>query len=797
MKVRQRITTCFAESATGLDLVVGASRLCFPILYLSYLVWCALIASGLSFVDSSLPIAVIAIQWVSGTLLIKKFLSDRAPHVVAISLGGPLGFALTAITRLLLARMFDLPSAPIALVLVLIATSAISQFGPRPCVPERFLGVRFCNGLIAVCAFALYATGQYPAMLMFSAIFASAYLLATIIDFFGRSPTDFLISMGLRIFQITLIPVVTGFVVRSLPTISHRVGESQLLFPLFNGTDDQIYSEQMAWSLAKWGLGDNSAAIGMHQKYHWLTLAWSGVTSIESNSQPWIQTLYVIPLVSLVLIALGLSAIAFCSQNQLAVLVAPSLLLIGNTFPRSLNFFFTNNTSNIAGFIWLSGAILCVFIAAQDHLRYPLVFISCFAGMTALAKGPYVAGLIIGLFAGAIFELLQFNGNLCRSNYFKWLVGASIAVVGTYALFINSTETSMYKFTIEGVKSRILGATGFGGNETENWMLATLSILALLCLRGSTLVCLISQRNRYPVFQAFLIGGALSGGLTFILDGVGATYYFLGAAFIFAAASVSVGLSSPQLSTHSFSRSARVTVGGVLLVLLVCISIANARSLEILRNLSLLLLVVIVLLVFFYPRLRNKRAFVAQFLIVASVVIGMVGSIVNVRWMYRFDPPRQAAIENLASRSERDAYEWIRENVSEGAILATNRYLCRKTVTCNEYVADNSRNSSHLVSALTRRRLLIEGPRFLVNVKYWNSNYPDWAKYRVELSLGLIESAEKKSVEELKSVGVTHYVLHIPSLDATFGQATTVKVSQIKKLGRVLLENESIVILQF
>lgn len=67
---------------------------------------------------------------------------------------------------------------------------------------------------------------------------------------------------------------------------------------LYTGTDDLVFSESLSNSISLFGLKDYIAAIDSPIRYHWFTLAWSGMTSRLSGSAPFDVTLHVVPVVA-------------------------------------------------------------------------------------------------------------------------------------------------------------------------------------------------------------------------------------------------------------------------------------------------------------------------------------------------------------------------------------------------------------------------------------------------------------------------------------------------------------------
>jgi hypothetical protein len=111
--------------------------------------------------------------------------------------------------------------------------------------------------------------------------------------------------------------------------------------------------------------------------------------------------------------------------------------------------------------------------------------------------------------------------------------------------------------------------------------------------------------------------------------------------------------------------------------------------------------------------------------------------------------PTDYSIEVTASEQDLEALKWIDESLPDDSMIATNRLLCLDNVLCGE------NSGSHLVSAVSRRRLLIEGPRFIPRARTAVGEYQAWALQRARLSVGFINQPSALNSEQLKNYGVS------------------------------------------
>jgi len=111
----------------------------------------------------------------------------------------------------------------------------------------------------------------------------------------------------------------------------------------------------------------------------------------------------------------------------------------------------------------------------------------------------------------------------------------------------------------------------------------------------------------------------------------------------------------------------------------------------------------------------------------------------------------------FVSPEELEALSWLRSNSKKGAVIATNQGLCADEYTCQ---IDQSR---FLISAFSQRRVLIEGPRFVVG----GFPYPNWVKDRISLSLRFHATPNSKDLRTLRDFGVAwFYDFHPSASDA-------------------------------
>jgi hypothetical protein len=149
--------------------------------------------------------------------------------------------------------------------------------------------------------------------------------------------------------------------------------------------------------------------------------------------------------------------------------------------------------------------------------------------------------------------------------------------------------------------------------------------------------------------------------------------------------------------------------------------------------------------------------------------------------LYRVQqPPSFQDSSEIAAVSEIEALTWIRKNLPTDAIIATNRTLCREVSPCK---IDESR---FLVSAFAQRRVLLEGPRFVVGGR----PYPMWAQDRIEVSLDFVDAPNKLSAKRLTDLGVGWYYVLKSQAKLNFSQ------QNLTGFGTISFENQDVLIIE-
>ena len=520
-------------------------------------------------------------------------------------------------------------------------------------------------------------------------------------------------------------------------------GGSGPLGPLFflTASDDQIKSEQLSYSIARWGLSSNSAAMSLPINFHWLSLGWSGGLMQLGDIEPFTVTLHIVPIVAFIAIASLLVAIATeIDLSRWFVLAAPALLLWAANADGDFRFFFVLTTTNLVPHIWILALVMVLAVFGTSKNTRLLVLIPILGTAVLLGKGPYGVVVAGGLLV-ALAVSLKTSNLRSRSIDYKFQIALAVSLFGSgvaYLVFLRSPLTDSYYFSLSEMIERFpfpLPVTSQG--------------LGLRVMIGLIIVAIFALTRFLWIFQIrslvqshlgrFIVGASITGALSFLVKQIGSETYFVNASLSVSVIGVLLLLSSKQPALASISGAHAVALVVAVTVFLRITKLA-VHDPRIIVGVSLLGAAVCGFLLS-----QSTKIGLGLSLIVLLALIPISGGLSSIKLL-------QNDKVEFISPDEQAALTWVRENTPDSAIVVTDRYLCADVIRCG--------TGMPIVASLTRRRLLIEGARTLTPTKMWEGPYPDQLQEPVRLSLQLIESPSAKVVNELKQVGVTYAVVY-------------------------------------
>ena len=520
--------------------------------------------------------------------------------------------------------------------------------------------------------------------------------------------------------------------------------------PLYTGTDDLVFSESLSQSLSHFGIFEHSAAVGVHLRYHWFSLAWSGLTSRVASAEPFDVTLHVVPFVAFLGIAMLVWTIAFrLTKSKIASNISILVLFCANSLPENIRFFYVLNTSNILSYIWVLAAILIFLYAIEtQYKRWILIFPTMLA-ISLLAKLPYGAVLLAATSGALIYAI--FRVSQLRVFASVMLLASILISYTTYLIFLTPSSWEQRSYALN------LNPFHFSRASVYSVSATIFLVVSLMVVRFPFSPSLLRESGSTTkrVFLVFLSLGSLAGLARFVIDGGSAEKYFLNSSLILGSilASFSFFVLTKSTVPKQHNHMVMIYTSLVFFILLPFNIIKDSKFFENLPlnpNSESIVAAIIPLLLALMVHLnqsiisKEKKSSFWVFLFVGFIGVSsgsfFLQALVN-------EPYNFTA--SVASTTDIESLNWVRSNTEKMEILATNRYLCNQDSPCS------FDDSSFLISAISRRRVLIEGPRFVAGYR----PYPDWAKDRVQKSIDFANSPSEKSWSQLKLFGVGWFYL--------------------------------------
>ena len=468
------------------------------------------VLGGVSIRDAIVTTCIICVQCFSGLIVLRIFSSyTELDFLSALATGFALGTAISTIAdQLLMTTSLNKFSWLLPLVIGLLVHSLRK--------PKRTI----LSGLSVDLSYVPFLLVPIP--LVYGDLRESGVLILFLLGIGlllwrkSQRPTQ-VIALGL----LTVIPA--GILTIGLLTRSNGQYGPRLLKPLFTGSDDLIFSESMSFSLSHFGLHDYAASLGTTIRYHWFSMAWTGLVDRVGHPAPFVITLHSAPIfVSLAIAGMcfGISKILVRSNSLGYLLVAALFGTAASIEPH--RFFTLFNTSNFVSFLWIVLFIYLLLIHLKDSLPLFYVVIPLIAVVSLLSKAPYGVSLLVGLAGLAVHQVIVKSPR--RREHFILFVVTLVSMVCAYAMFLSPHE---WERRVLRARFNVLGFSSFGLLEKMTTSSVVIFLICALIIPG--LFILGSLRNRsFDEFLAFLVAGSLIGLIRFVLSGASGELYFLG-----------------------------------------------------------------------------------------------------------------------------------------------------------------------------------------------------------------------------------------------------------------------------
>lgn len=488
---------------------------------------------------------------------------------------------------------------------------------------------------------------------------------------------------------------------------------------------DQTYLEGISTSITTWSNKENIHAVGTGFTYHWFALAWSGDLSKSAHLAPFISLTKVLPICSLLgSVSLIWTITKSLSSSKSAPLASLLLFSFGWNIFNFQPVRFTNSPTFLFSILWFFAFVYVFHLGTQlaaRHTEFTLgvLIVANFGGKVTNGVVLFGAVCIALLISLCSVNLAKYRRFLSKTTLYC-LLGIVITYFYVFRFQSDAQENTALHLA-PGQMSADLGIMHYDSSTFIKILgLATLA-LGLAPIFALTKPFVFGKSGQFLPVTHLFAGVTITG---FFLMGMlghsGASqgYFFLTP---IALATVFAGASLAESSNFHFTNGTRGKLfAGLVLGVLAAIanreyfnwipSQFNPYHASVLIKTSLTLTIFILVFVFrFLPASNRKMQFemqskgYARLILVSAFILTLgtaqlYGQFANLR-AYRTDITDPNLIQGSVLQNE--ALTWLRENSRIDDVVATNRFCIPNVDPCNP--------KWYLVSAVSRRRMLIEG----------------------------------------------------------------------------------------
>ncbi len=702
-------------------------------LYIFFVSW--FIAHGVPVRDAVVATLVVGIQVAGGSALWSLLQRDR-PVGLSESLG--MGFALGTMTSTVVDQLLlSTPARPIGWLIPLLASGAAwlrSRRHQLALTPRNTESAEDEIGLITVVVLGVF---------LGRGLLIDGWLWGTVVMTVGVVITLWTytrIGGSLRLLVVGACALSGVILIAWMkPTIEYG---SWMLHSLYTGSDDQVFSEGLAYSLSHFGPYEYASAVHSGVRYHWFSLAWTGMVGRVGHIAPLAMTLHLAPAVAFAAIAALLITLArTIRRSRIFAVIAVIIVFATNSAPEPVRFFYVLNTSNVVPHVWILAFAVAFSLHLRGQIHAPRIVLAALAATAALAKTPYAAVLIGGTIAALAVSFVRDRRNT-RNLLID--VGCSwIAMASTYVLFLSPHDWEQRAYSI-------VWPLMYLGRGSANSLLL-IGALFIARFAGVWNMRVTSIHTDRLILAGFMVGSIATGLLRFVVHGSSAEWYFINAALILGAVASAWGINL-TLPIDLRLRARLYVVAGMVPALFMWWLLSNwdiLKSNEWIANndwvklfLPLAFSIIAILITVAIIWITHKPGIRNAVWAVASLVL--VGSSIGMYIHQARQPLPYSFTTTVASTEDIAALIWLRHNTKPDEIIATNRYLCAGPSPCE------FDDSSFLISAVANRQVLIEGPRFVIGGR----PYPSWVNERINLSLAFANTPSQQLFDRLREYGV-------------------------------------------
>lgn len=593
---------------------------------------------------------------------------------------------------------------------------------------------------------------------------------------------------------VTSIPTVAGLAIPALTLIPGLI--SLLIIwrevplrgsPWWSLNGDMPVHEAMSAALAMKGPSVSFSVLGDGLPYHWLADAWVGICTQTLNLPPYFCQSRVLPTVVLFGTAAGIWAL-FSSLSVswpikfFAVVTATGagILTSGVAHAGSLLFEPYSPTFQFATMALVALAIVVTRTLQAPFEWRAMLLVIILTIIVATSRTSHLAIAAGGLFAIVSVALYS------RQRRFVALASSMLfllsGVLSTYFLLQFTTHASSKSGWQLGTNAdlpSLLALVPFNG--TLGVGLSIVACLLAVLLPGAGVVWFLTHVSGQEWSLAWCLGATISGVIgVFFSHQIGYSHLSLlygGAIFLYAASGAGAALSAqwlmdPEGGNWSRTRFFVLTFAIFLLAVIAVIVWSRLEGFQFdgfLRFVYPFVIAAICIgLAVVASRFRRDRTFSTVLsasclgLVALGVGVNLVAGIV--RLASPPSPPNPATSYSLTS-GDIALGEWVRWNVPEDAVLATNR-VC----SIPDDSPPNCPSSVFSISALGHRQALIEGTSYGVSTDLASEGPEfDWARHRLTKSYSFGMKPDSESLTFLWNAGVRYFwVDHLVSANANW-----------------------------
>ena len=542
-------------------------------------------------------------------------------------------------------------------------------------------------------------------------------------------------------------------------------------------SDDYQFFEAISNSIGNWGLNENAVAVeGNVYNWHFLTYAWSGNMDVILKSDSWVFLTRCTP----ILATISIISLLFEISTQVLPNIDLRSRLIGTLTTAIVSEISWYSPSYAFTIIWLLATILYISEIPTSSFKYRLsIFIGIFIGITALGKVSMIPILVLLLINLWIFSLL--NRNSLQRFYLCSGVSGVFSLLFIYLLsYQNSTAKSVIWFrSVNQLRKQYWTQV----DSTEKFSIIAGAIVQhmtlpiIVCVSVTVIKC--DSRNFLRIWainsSVLLIFSQL-----FIDGWTSSVEYFFAPAYFSLSILLGLVVSSNLRLVDSIWRRIQYLPLGLLFSVITVLIYGQSK----IRDSSLLfLLALIVLLVSFYRSFKGRNTHRDLVVLATFIPILFLQS-------FAF-PVARHILPLLTTRNERvdveqfigssdveETGKWLLENTDINSVVATNSFCAGEDCLGSDWFTAQLRvfkttpsilsndcdqcdinslfgGANFLLADYSKRRFLIQGPRFLFGLQY----PPTWVIKRMEFSLSFTNSSENIRNSKMKEFGVDYFVV--------------------------------------